>query len=897
MLGIVLLLDRKNMPSLRKAYDLWLYDRPLFWQRLKANLNRGTHSPLSFLRGNASLQQDILLASPLCTEKARCLVVFSCNPLLPSGVATAVRTQCRLLRDMGYALDALVYAMDGCSREDAEVLQRHFERTAVIYPRTARQERLADGVTAPNLDTWCGSELLDACALLLEDGRYCGVIVHQPWLSRVLACVPKGIKKYLFMHDNFAGRAALFERQGLPARSAWLNLEEAEQARCMKRADIIFAIQDEEKALYERQLCSQRQVVIFKIPFPDNTRLPLPRVHDKLAVGVLASDNESNRHAVGDFLIRWERESRLHGCTELHIAGDVCNFIKSRDPSVHLLGRVENLERFYADLHLVINPDFSGTGIKIKSLEALSYGRPLLCGGAGSRGLNAVHPWHALPGRASMLDCIVTLTQRKEMLPPLREESIRLFYEYSRMDTYRAALEGMRRQADGSAGDMPPGKAPVPFFFDAAPLALWEQSDIHKTGIGRMATRALRAFVRREDIRVLLISPSGMENDVRRFLEHNPWARNASLLHLALSKNPSGSWHGKKLKPAIRRILAPLPSRVQGWLKQAAGVRPFALYDQPCEALRQAILPHMTAGGKAVWFSCFQPVPHEVSAMPGIRSCVVLHDIIPLRLRDKHPFYGPCLDLMRQHLRKADIIWANSQFTRQDFLSFFPGADGDKVRVALLGGGDHFHAADGGQTESVLRALGIPAHTPFFVSLATVEPRKGLTCVIRAFRRLVEKYPDAHLLLVGQKGWNCGGIVRECAETRQIHLTGFLPDEAVAALLSGRRAFLYLSEYEGFGLPVLEAMSCGAPVIAANRTSLPEIGGDAALYVPPSDVEALAARMVELLEHEVLQKTLRRKGLARSAAFTWDAFAQTVVDGMVYGTLRNGSGTRTEKQH
>ncbi len=312
--------------------------------------------------------------------------------------------------------------------------------------------------------------MLDACALLLEDGRYCGVIVHQPWLSRVLACVPKGIKKYLFKHDNFAGRAALFERQGLPARSAWLNLEEAEQARCMKRADIIFAIQDEEKALYERQLCSQRQVVIFKIPFPDNTRLPLPRVHDKLAVGVLASDNESNRHAVGDFLIRWERESRLHGCTELHIAGDVCNFIKSRDPSVHLLGRVENLERFYADLHLVINPDFSGTGIKIKSLEALSYGRPLLCGGAGSRGLNAVHPWHALPGRASMLDCIVTLTQRKEMLPPLREESIRLFYEYSRMDTYRAALEGMRRQADGSAGDMPPGKAPVPFFFDAARL-------------------------------------------------------------------------------------------------------------------------------------------------------------------------------------------------------------------------------------------------------------------------------------------------------------------------------------------------------------------------------------------------------------------------------------------
>ena len=870
------------MPSLRKAYALWRHDRPLFRQRLKTNLNRLMRNPLSFLCGNASFQRDILPASPACTKTARCLVIFSCNPLLPSGVATAVRTQCRLLRDMGYALDALVYAMDGCSREDAETLQQHFERTAVIYPRTACQKRMPDGVTAANLDTWCGSELLDACALLLEDGRYCGVIVHQPWLSRVLDCVPEGIKKYLFMHDNFAGRAALFERQGLPARSAWLNLEEAEQARCMKRADIIFAIQDEEKALYERQLCSQRQVVIFKVPFPDNTQLPLPRVHDKLAVGVLASDNESNRHAVGDFLLRWEREPRLHDRAELYIAGDVCNFIKSRDPSVHILGRVENLERFYADLHLALNPDFSGTGLKIKSLEALSYGRPLLCGGAGSRGLNAAHPWHNLPDRAAMLGCIAALARHREMLLPLREESVRLFHEYSRMDAYRAALEDMRRQTDGVHSMGYGRNRPVPFFFDAAPLALWEQSDIHKTGIGRMATHALRALLKRNDIRVLLISPSGMEDDVRRFLEHNAWARKAAFLHLTPSRQATGMRRlKKKLKRASHSILAPLPSRMQGWLKHAAGVRPFALYDQACEALRQAILPHAPAGEDAVWFSCFQPVPYEISIMPNIRSCVVLHDIIPLRLRDKHPFYGPCLDLMHQHLQKADIIWANSQFTRQDFLSFFPRADGDKVRVALLGGGDHFHVADEEQTESALRDLGIPPHAAFFVSLATVEPRKGLACVVHAFRRLLEKHTDAHLLLVGQKGWNFKAIVRECAGTRRIHLTGFLPDETVAALLSGCRAFLYLSEYEGFGLPVLEAMSCGAPVIAADSTSLPEVGGDAALYVPPCDVEALAAGMARILEHEALREELRRKGFARSAAFTWDRFAETVAGGMI----------------
>lgn len=870
------------MPSLHKAHALWLYDRPLFWHRLKTNLSRIMDNPLSFLCGRAFFQQDILPTSPVCTEMARCLVVFSCNPLAPSGVATSLRAQCRLLRDMGYALDALVYVMDGCSPEDAGALQQHFERAAIIYPRTARLNRMADGVTAANLDAWCGSELLDACALLLKNGRYCGIIVHQPWLSRVLDCVPKGIKKYLFMHDNFAGRAALFERQGLPMRAAWLNLEAAEQARCMKRADIIFAIQDEEKALYERQLCSQRQIITIKIPFADNTQLPLPDNHEKLAVGVLASGNENNRHAVGDFLLRWEREPRLHGCAELYIAGDVCSFVKSRNPSVHILGRVEDLEHFYADLHLVINPDFGGTGIKIKSLEALSYGRPLLCGGAGSRGLDSAHPWHNLADRASMLECIVTLTQSKELLLPLREESIRLFDENSHMDDYLSVLKGMGKPADDSAEDMAPRKSlPVPFFFDAAPLALWEQSSIHKVGIGRMATHALRALLKREDIRVLLISPSGMEEDVQHFLEHNPWARKAHFLPLVSCGQRGGGWYGKGvLKRAVRRLLAPLPSRLQGWLRHAAGVRPFAQYDHPCEALRQAMLPYMEAGKKAVWFSCFQPVPYEVFIMPDILSCVVLHDIIPLRLRGKHPFYESCFDLMRQHLRKADIIWANSQFTRQDFLSFFPDADEDKVRVAQLGGGDHFHHADRRQLESVLCDLGIPVHTPYFLSLATVEPRKGLVSVIRAFRRLVEKYPDARLLLVGQKGWSYGTIVRECAQIRQIHLTGFLPDEAVAALMSYCRAFLYLSEYEGFGFPVVEAMSCGAPVIAADCTSLPEIGGDAALYVSPQDVELLTARMAELLEHEELREELCRKGLARAATFTWDKFAETVVCGM-----------------
>lgn len=428
------------MPSFSKALDLWRHDRALFYRRLKSNLVRSIDTSLSFIPGKRSLYSDFLPGPPQTVSGPRCLIVFSCNPFLPSGVGASILAQCSLLVEMGYVLDALFYVQDELSRASREALLRHFDRVAVVFPKTSRQSRLDDGVTATNLDEWCGGELLDACAQMLKNGHYAAVMVHQPWLSKVLELVPEGIKKYLFMHDNFAGRAALFEKQGLPRRLAWLNLSDKEQARCMLRADIIFAVQDEEKTIFEQQTNAERQVVTVKIPFSDNTAFSLPRRRGKLAVGIIASANENNRHAVIDFVRLWEREPLLCGRAELRIAGDVGCFVSTHEPSVYVLGRVERLDSFYADLDVVVNPDCSGTGIKVKSLEALSFGRPLLCSLAGSAGLHSTCFWHNLLDRPAMVASVISLIQQPALLHSLRDTSIALFRKYNDMEEYIRTL-------------------------------------------------------------------------------------------------------------------------------------------------------------------------------------------------------------------------------------------------------------------------------------------------------------------------------------------------------------------------------------------------------------------------------------------------------------------------
>jgi glycosyltransferase involved in cell wall biosynthesis len=145
-----------------------------------------------------------------------------------------------------------------------------------------------------------------------------------------------------------------------------------------------------------------------------------------------------------------------------------------------------------------------------------------------------------------------------------------------------------------------------------------------------------------------------------------------------------------------------------------------------------------------------------------------------------------------------------------------------------------------------------------------------------------DKVPEVHLVLVGPAGWKMEAIfatLEQRPELRaRVTLAGFVPDADLAALYAGARVFAYPSLYEGFGLPVLEAMQCGTPVITSNTSALPEVVGDAAVCVAPEDTDALCEALRRLVTDDAWAAELRRRGLARARLFTWDRTAALTVE-------------------
>jgi glycosyltransferase involved in cell wall biosynthesis len=178
-----------------------------------------------------------------------------------------------------------------------------------------------------------------------------------------------------------------------------------------------------------------------------------------------------------------------------------------------------------------------------------------------------------------------------------------------------------------------------------------------------------------------------------------------------------------------------------------------------------------------------------------------------------------------------------------------------------------------GADRAALQPLGLPGDRPLVVFVGTLEPRKGVDSLVTAFDRLAAAHPDAVLVLGGQPGWGMDETERALAAARhrdQIVRTGYLPDAAVPALLRRAAVVAYPALEEGFGLPALEALACGAPVVTTEGTAMAEFAGDAALLVPPANPEALAgALQCALDEGRGTARTAR--GLTVAAAHTWDA--------------------------
>lgn len=277
---------------------------------------------------------------------------------------------------------------------------------------------------------------------------------------------------------------------------------------------------------------------------------------------------------------------------------------------------------------------------------------------------------------------------------------------------------------------------------------------------------------------------------------------------------------------------------------------------------------------------------HVLPLLHPRRSVVTVHDLGYRLFPEAHrPLDRAYLDLStRFNAHSAAAVLADSQATKDDLVRY-TGVAAAKVTVVHLGRDETLAPEqDPGRLAEVQQRLGIgqpgrPAAT-YVLYVGTLQPRKNLVRLVDAFAAARQQHPELILVLAGRRGWLADPIfarVEALGLQDAVRFPGYVADADLPALLSGALCFAFPSLHEGFGFPVLEAQACGAPVLAANTSSLPEVAGQGALLVDPLDVDAITAGLLRLVGDQALVDHLRAAGFANLRRFSWQRCAQETL--------------------
>lgn len=264
--------------------------------------------------------------------------------------------------------------------------------------------------------------------------------------------------------------------------------------------------------------------------------------------------------------------------------------------------------------------------------------------------------------------------------------------------------------------------------------------------------------------------------------------------------------------------------------------------------------------------------------LPGTRTLLTVHDLSFVRAPETAtPVLKAYLDrVVPRSVRRADHVLADSQATKDDLIALY-GTAPEKVTVLLSGVNESFRPVDDQEARARVRERYNIPEGRYIFSVGTVQPRKNYARLAEALAALGDAYRDVQLVIAGGQGWLDSPIYRTIEALdlgERMRFIGFARDEDLPALYSDAAAVAYLSLYEGFGFPVLEAMACGTPVVASNVSSIPEVAGDAALLVDPYDVGAIRDGLARVLSGDGLRATLVARGRVQARRFTWRRAAE-----------------------
>ncbi len=328
------------------------------------------------------------------------------------------------------------------------------------------------------------------------------------------------------------------------------------------------------------------------------------------------------------------------------------------------------------------------------------------------------------------------------------------------------------------------------------------------------------------------------------------------------------------------------------------GVSPARLPDEPGKNFTWKPTRLTPTWLARLWHRARLPIPVEVftgrmqlyhatdfvlpPTLPGTKTLLTVHDLSFIRVPETaSPGLRAYLEVVvPRSARRADHILADSEATRQDLIELYR-LPSERVTVLLSGVDSRFQPVLDSVVLMTTRSRYNIGGRPYILSVGTVQPRKNYSRLVQALANLRQGGLDVGLVIVGGRGWLEDTIYQTIQETGMeefVRFTGFAEEDDLPALYSGAVCCALPSLYEGFGIPVLEAMACGTPVVTSNISSLPEVAGDAGLLVNPYDVEELTEALQRLIEDSELRNDLIQRGFAQAKRFTWAESARHLRD-------------------